>query len=98
MPGWDPKPAPNAKQPKAKPAAAGSSFHVADGEHQAVRGMFTLFLFRSRRSQKTGGWLQCPEISACWYHAPHAMRMPACFQKPLATNSKQATGRELCAV
>ena len=81
-----PKPAAKrAQQPAAKPAAASSSIPVADGKHvQQFETLwdrersFTLLLFSSRGSQKTDGWLQCVEQSACVCHVPHTISMYAC--------------------
>ena len=49
---------------------------------------------------KTDGWMQCIENSACLYPVPQTNSISGCqcIQKPLATNSKQVTGCELCTV
>ena len=45
---------------------------------RTVRGSFTLSLFSSRGNQKTDGWLQCIENSACVRHVPHTISIYAC--------------------
>ena len=43
-----------------------------------VRGRFTLSLFSSRGSQKTGEWMQGIVNSAYLHHVPHTMNIDAC--------------------
>ena len=62
----------------------------------SVRGSFTLSLFSNRGSQKTDEWMQCIENSASCASHRQQLCVSACIPKPLATNSKQATGYELC--